>query len=238
MRTQSRSRFARAVGFTRAEFMATVAAVGLIALIVIPSLGESGNRSERVVCLNNLGQIGRAYQMWATDHGGLLPFLVAPNNGGLLTHPMAGNVYIQVAVLSNELRTASVLACPSDPTVQRATNFSTGEGGLINPGFQNNAVSYFITHAWDGSETGLLAGDRNLEATIGASGCAYFLTSTALDGRFAAWRESIHMSSGNVLSQNGAAEQTGNIQLRNLLRLQDTVLGGGQQFHHLVMRSP
>jgi len=216
--------------------MATVAAVGLIALIGIPSLGEAGNRSERVVCLNNLGQLGRAYQMWATDHEGFLPFLLPTSRGGIQSHPMAGNVYFQVAALSNELRAASVLACPSDPTVKRAVNFSSGEGGLINPGFQNNAVSYFITHAWDGSETGLLAGDRNLEATIGASGCAYFLTSTALDGRFTAWRESIHMSSGNVLFQNGAAEQTGNIQLRNLLRLPDEALGGGQQLHHLVMR--
>jgi type II secretory pathway pseudopilin PulG len=235
MRTLSWRCVARVSAFTRVELIAVLATLGLICTIVIPSLGQSGNRSERLVCLNNLGQLGRAYQMWATDHEGLLPFLVPTSRGGIQAHSMSGNIYFQVALLSNELRTAAVLACPSDTTAQRAANFSTGEGGLLNPRFQNNAVSYFVTHPSDGLETGLLAGDRNLEGTTGASGCPYFLGVTALDGRFAAWRENIHMSSGNVLFQNGAAEQTGNIQLRNLLRPPDLIGGGGAQ-SHLVMR--
>src|SRR5688500_15417955 len=113
MRTRSRSFFNLARAFTRVDLLALLAGMGLICVIVIPSLGDSANRSERVVCLNNLGQLGRAYQMWATDHDGWLPFLADTNQGGLQRHPLGVNIYFQVAILSNELRNASVLACPS-----------------------------------------------------------------------------------------------------------------------------
>lgn len=237
MRTRSRSFFNLARAFTRVDLLALLAGMGLICVIVIPSLGDSANRSERVVCLNNLGQLGRAYQMWATDHDGWLPFLADTNQGGLQRHPLGVNIYFQVAILSNELRNASVLACPSDLTTRRARDFSTAPGGLLNPLLRNNAVSYFVTHAWDGLETGALAGDRNLEGTTFASGCSIFLSTLGLEGRIAAWRDSIHMSSGNILFQNGAAEQTSNVQLRSLLIFRDVPGAGSRSDYHLIVRS-
>jgi hypothetical protein len=215
--------------------LALLAALAVICLIVVPSLAGSANRSERVVCLNNLGQLGRAYQMWATDHDDYWPFLVGTNQGGIRTHPLGSNIYFQVAILSNELRTASVLACPSDVTTRRAVDFSAAPGGLLHPLLRNNAVSYFITHPWNGSESWALAGDRNLEGTMGTGGCPYFVSITRLGGALAAWRETVHMSSGNILYQSGVAEQTGDIQVQNLLRFRPE---GGLADHHLVMRAP
>jgi hypothetical protein len=129
------------------------------------------------------------------------------------------------------------LACPSDLTTRRARDFSTAPGGLLNPLLRNNAVSYFVTHAWDGLETGALAGDRNLEGTTFASGCSIFLSTLGLEGRIAAWRDSIHMSSGNILFQNGAAEQTSNVQLRSLLIFRDVPGAGSRSDYHLIVRS-
>jgi hypothetical protein len=224
----------RADAFGQLDLMASVAGLALLGLVVVASLTTSRARSERLVCLNNLGQIGRAYQMWATDHDGWLPFFVPTNQGGIMRHSFGGNIYFQVAVLSNELRSASVLACPSDLVARRASNFSTGTGGLFNPGFQNNAVSYFVVHTWDGAGNGPLAGDRNLQGLSGVSGCPYFLTTVNLDARLAAWRDITHVGSGNILYQNGAAEQTGDATLRTVFSAQALDEGFSR---HLVMRT-
>ena len=218
MRTPQLSPNARLSGFSRVDLLALMASLALLALIVIPSLAETGSRSERFVCLNNLGQIGRAYQMWANDHGDRFPFPVSTNEGGLYQHPLGANVYFQFLILSNELRDPSVLACPSDLITRRARDFSSAPGGLLNGALKNNAVSYFVTHPFDGLESRLLAGDRNLEGFGGASGCSLFLSALRLQVQYAAWRDSIHMSSGNLLYQSGAVEQTGNTTLQTALR--------------------
>src|SRR4051812_30475304 len=61
-------------GFTRTELAAVLASVTLMGAMGVTVLGDNRERSERIVCGNNLRQIGRAYNMWASDHGGENPF--------------------------------------------------------------------------------------------------------------------------------------------------------------------
>ena len=62
--------------FTRLELVVVLAVLSLLAAVTWPALAVSAGRSERVTCINNLRQIGRAFQMWGNDHGGQRPWRV------------------------------------------------------------------------------------------------------------------------------------------------------------------
>src|SRR5688572_9748527 len=119
--------------FTRIELLAICAALGLLALLVAPTVASNKTDSERLVCFNNLRLIGRAVQMWAGDHNQQPPWRTLVADGGLLPNPgdpiRPGNAWFDFAFLSNQLVTPRILACPSDTGVKRAVEFSLRPNG-------------------------------------------------------------------------------------------------------------
>src|SRR5712692_810063 len=59
--------------FTRLELAAILSAVALLALVALPVLANTKPRADRVTCMNNLRQVGRAELVWANDHNEILP---------------------------------------------------------------------------------------------------------------------------------------------------------------------
>src|SRR5262245_42715811 len=149
-------------GFTRADLLALVLVTGLFAVIVLPALANNRTRSQRVICANNLRQIGVAMQQWGNDHNDLFPQEVSVAEGGTSVHPLAPNVWLHFSWLSNELCSAQVLFCPSD-TGRPARDFSGDpNGGYVHPNFANRATSYFLTHSRGDQFAEMLSGDRNV----------------------------------------------------------------------------
>src|SRR3989442_164 len=166
------------VAFTRVEVLILAATVALLALLSLP-LGARqqtvSTRSEQLVCMANLRHIGRAYQLWASDHDDQNPYLLDPSQGGIRGVLAANNVWYQFAWLSNELATPKVLVCPSDTnTIRIARDFSfSADGGFLNPSYRNNAASYFLSlHAFRDNPHAILAGDRNLQASSTGGACS------------------------------------------------------------------
>src|SRR5438876_1984416 len=158
--------------FTRLELAAVLAAALLLAALALPVLANTKPRADRVTCLNNLRLIGRAEHIWANDHNDSLPWRVDVSEGGTQhTGGLQNNAWFNYGKMSNELATPTILACPSDPSVRVARNFSNSPAGFFNPGLRNNAVSYFIgldTYVTSPyfqltTASGGLAGDRNLQ---------------------------------------------------------------------------
>jgi type II secretory pathway pseudopilin PulG len=54
--------------------MAIMAIVGVLAAILLPALASARERSHGIYCLNNTRQLTLAWQLYADDHGGLLPY--------------------------------------------------------------------------------------------------------------------------------------------------------------------
>jgi len=67
MKTDS-SRSCGDLAFTRLDLAMVLAALGLLSGIAWPVLAGNKQRSEQVSCLGNLRQIGRAVQLWGSDH--------------------------------------------------------------------------------------------------------------------------------------------------------------------------
>jgi hypothetical protein len=200
---------------------AVLGALVLLSILTVPALANARLRSQRLVCLNNLSRIGQAMEMWGTERGGSYPWQVpyAEGSGGTRNHPsgLGANVWYQFAVMSNELVTPKYLACPSDTSRVVATDFSLLPfGGFLNANYRNRAVSYVLGHPFLQEGRGILSGDRNLEGGSFNVSCSYFgppVTGFQTPSG-ASWGTNIHISTGNLLFNDGSVLETDNAGLR------------------------
>src|SRR6185369_16549909 len=131
--------------FTRWELVALMAALFLLSVVVVPGVANTKPRADRVTCINNLRMIGRAEHLWANDHRDQTPWRVDTSEGGTQHNPQQNSSYVNYGVMSNELVTPIILACPSDDTAKPARTFSSSPAdGFFNLNYRNRAVSYFI----------------------------------------------------------------------------------------------
>jgi hypothetical protein len=203
-------------GFTRVDLVALLFLAFLGVALANPLFtSQARQRADALVCQANMAEIGRAFQVWSSDHEDRHPFLVSTNEGGLRGHFLAPNAYFQFASVSNGMSTAKILVCPADTnTTRRATDFSTNpDAGFMHPNFRNNALSYFISfHAQHHLPRSILIGDRNLEQTQGGSGCslAGFVGTHRVEGTPGSnpsrWGFQIHWGKGNLLFNDGSVE--------------------------------
>jgi prepilin-type processing-associated H-X9-DG protein len=203
--------------FTRAELLIILAALALLTLVILPALANNRPRSARVICANNLRQIGMGFQLWGNDHDDLPPWELRVQNGGTQLHSLGVNAWLHFSWVSNELESARVLLCPTD-NGRLADDFSFSPiGGYLHPSFRNSATSYFLTHAFFGGQSVLLAGDRNL-GSDGITGCSRFPQVTRLSlqplSSAVSWDPNLHNGAGNVVRADGSVNQYSNDGLR------------------------
>jgi prepilin-type processing-associated H-X9-DG protein len=213
-------------GFTRLELLMILGVLGLLAALVPPALANNKQRSERLICLNNLRQIGQAFHEWGTEHAGRLPFRTPYCEGGLMPFGcdagvfvppwlVAGyqnNVWFQYLSLSNELRTPKILVCPSDTAKSAANHWGGSPGGLANPNYQNRAVSYIVAlDAFPDDKDALVSGDRNIRpssisgsCSSGVSPCRTLIFGGPLTFGLTS---AIHVDAGNFLFYDGRVEE-------------------------------
>lgn len=82
-------------------------------------------------CVNNLKQIGLAFKTWAIDYQDHFPFNASTNAGGTLelcarnAEGFDSNAFLHFRVMSNELATPMILACPKDISTKPAPDFAS-----------------------------------------------------------------------------------------------------------------
>jgi hypothetical protein len=205
--------------FTRAELLALLGALALLALLVLPALANTRPRSARVMCANNLRQIGLAMHLWGSDHADRPPWEVPPAEGGTMRHSLAPNAWYHFAWISNELTSAQLLFCPSD-TGQPARDFSGDPaGGYLHANFRGRATSYFLNHTFGSPEwdAGVYSGDRNVTFQSPAVGCPRFTSALSLPvpaGQSVQWTSGLHGYAGNVMGFDGNVVQVSSEGLR------------------------
>ena len=224
--------------FTRLDLATVLLALTLCAAVVLPALASSRPRSQRVMCANNLRQIGQAFHLWGIDNGErplvsstaqpsppantrsteALPFEVITTSGGTGAHPLSVNVWLHFSWLSNDLSSPALLLCPSD-TGRPARDFSADPtGGYIHPNFANAATSYLLGHYGLNNPLTFVSTDRNLG--YDASGTCSLLGQVRLisiPNSAVRWTAGLHNSSGNLLRREGSVEQLGSADIPRAL---------------------
>jgi competence protein ComGC len=209
--------------FTRTDLIVSLGVVALLALVILPALANQRPRSARVICANNLRQIGVGFQLWGNDHADEIPQDTALSDGGTAVHTLAPNVWLHLSWISNEVVTPSVFLCPSD-TGQPARDFSASPAsGYIHSNFRHRATSYFLGYfnvQQDETPAAVIAGDRNLNWDTSIA-CSRFRQAVEVSGVPVAaggrWTNALHGLNGNVLSFDGRVQQLGNPELKHAL---------------------
>lgn len=224
------------LGLTRVELLAALAVLVLVGFVLLPALAQDRDRSARVICANNLRQLGIALHLWGNDRGDRPPWELNVANGGTQSHPLAGNAWFQFLWLTNELASPKVLVCPSD-TRQPALNFGNSpSSGYIHPNARNRATSYLLSHAFNEGLNTLIAADRNLGFDLPNSTCNRFGTVpnvSAWSANFR-WDGNLHQNAGNILRLEGSVEFYSNETLREAARARPFSDGTDDQDMHLL----
>jgi hypothetical protein len=176
-----------------------------------------------MTCVSNLKQVGLAFRMWANDHGEKFPMALSTlgTNASGLEFRLTGEVWRQFQIISNELNSPKILACPSDARVR-----TTDWDDITN----NTHLSYFA--GVDADETRpqtILSGDRNLTGTIKPINGVLNVT---INDRVE-WTKDIHNQQGNVALGDGSAQQTTTPSLNKQFRA--VFLSTSQAVHRLAL---
>jgi prepilin-type N-terminal cleavage/methylation domain-containing protein/prepilin-type processing-associated H-X9-DG protein len=109
--------------FTLIELLAVIAIIGILAAILLPALAGARERSRGIFCLNNTRQLTLAWQLYADDHDGNLPYnLVMSATSGRTNINWVNNVMTWgVEVNSDNTNLATITQASLGPYVVGAT---------------------------------------------------------------------------------------------------------------------
>jgi type II secretory pathway pseudopilin PulG len=195
----------QAAAFTLLEVLLVIAIIATLLALLLPSLSKAQLRAKRVKCLNNLKQIGVAFQTFAHDHGDRYPMQVSTNASGTLEFVTAADrlsgsfffAFRHFQAISNELVDPRLLICPADNRLPAPT-FAA---------LQNENVSYFVAPlAQAGQSDSIVAGDRNITGTWSSGGSVLRIGSDNSPG----WTHELHDGQGNLLFGDARVELLNN----------------------------
>jgi prepilin-type N-terminal cleavage/methylation domain-containing protein len=66
-------------GFTLIELLVVIAIIAILAAILLPVLSAANARAQKMVCLNNLKQMGTGIRLYADENNDTLPTIVVTN---------------------------------------------------------------------------------------------------------------------------------------------------------------
>ena len=185
--------------------LVVVAVIAILAAMLLPALASAKKKAQRINCVNNLKQCGLAFRIWEGDNGDKYPMAVANDKGGTMDFNTGADTFRHFQVMSNELSTPKILACPAD--TRTAANFFSR--------LKNQNVSYFVgLEANDANPQMFLDGDRNLTADNAPENGILKL----VPGQRVSWTAAIHGNQGNVGLSDGSVQQYSNSGLQNALR--------------------
>jgi prepilin-type N-terminal cleavage/methylation domain-containing protein/prepilin-type processing-associated H-X9-DG protein len=113
--------------FTLVEILVVIAIIAVILAIVLPVFLRVREKGRAMTCLNNLSQLGKAFQMYMQDYDGYLPraFNVLSAGRGMwvaLSPPCTFALRLgechympEQGVLYPYVRNRAIYVCPSDP---------------------------------------------------------------------------------------------------------------------------
>ena len=184
------------------EVMVIVTCVLFLAALLLPLLALSRHRSVRLGCVSNIEQVNLAFRIWEGDHDNKYPMAVSVTNGGAMELIETGNVAAVFQVMSNELSTPVILACPNDRDHTPTRDWSDLNGSHI---------SYFVSpDAHEEYPQMVLDGDDNL--TIAGkplkSGLLQLPPNLPV-----AWSGTRHGSCGNIGFADGSVQEESSLGL-------------------------
>jgi len=205
---------------TLVEIVVVIFVIAILMAVFMPRNNGAYKKAKKISCANNLKQLGLAYKIWAGDHNDKYLMFVSVTNGGTMELMDMPDTWKVFQVMSNELSTPKILACPEQiPYDKAATNW--GED-------LKNHLSYFVSlDATDDKPSFLLSGDDNFQlnqspvktgfANLPTNSPVEWDTTRHANETRRGWFIKTKIGSGNLLLCDGSVQSTSNSTLTNTL---------------------
>jgi len=105
----------RVAGFTLIELLTVIAIIGVLASIIIPTVGTVREKAQRTVDANNLRELAKAAMIYATDHQDRLPDPAVLQQQGGLNVPSPAYLWPAVLARSGMLTDPTMYFARNDP---------------------------------------------------------------------------------------------------------------------------
>jgi prepilin-type N-terminal cleavage/methylation domain-containing protein len=128
--------------FTLIELVLVIAIVGILASLLLPALAKAKGVANRVVCVNNLKQVGLAIRLYSEDHGDVLPFA---KQASLDYKPMVAKY---MGVPRTAWTNGGVYWCPASERAMSSSN-STPRYSIVNGRYR---MEYYL-YRFNGGNT-------------------------------------------------------------------------------------
>ncbi|AKC82008.1 hypothetical protein IMCC26134_03040 [Verrucomicrobia bacterium IMCC26134] len=159
-------------GFTLIELLTVIAIIGILAAIIIPTVGKVRATANAAKCKSQMREIGMATQLYAQDNKSEMPFYTANNPWTFYMERYFNNNRPASNVYSN----TSVVTCPSasippaDPSQGYSRTYSANPFVIVKRTSSTDTVtpSYKINRITRPSETLIFADGIQVSTTSGS----------------------------------------------------------------------
>ena len=211
---QGRTNRKKEQGFTALEMIVVIAVVVLLAGLILSRITYTTCRPPLINCVSNLKQVGLAARMWVNDNGDKFPWQVSTSTNGTLELVNGPSVSPHFLVMSNELNSPRILACPKDKNRSKVARWSE---------LDDQHLSYFVgLDANEANPRSILFGDRNITGGLRVTNRVFQFTSNSVVG----FTKELHDKSGNIALGDGSAQQVSGCALGN--QINAALLSSGQ----------